>query len=90
MATAQDVLQQVQEDAAIIGPALTPGTRTWTLIDNALEGVYQAAANVRNDPAAPLSPTVYTTAASPLPWGWIAAGGALLVLLYQFQKKGWL
>ncbi len=80
-------LASVQDEESSIGPALVPGSRTYTEIDGAIEGIYDAAADVRNVPDVPLPSTLFAFPRTSIPWIPIAAGGAALVLgWYLFRK----
>lgn len=86
---AGQVLEAVQDEEASIGPALVPGTRTYSMIDEAIDGIYDAAANVRNVPDAPLPRTLFSLPQVTIPWLEIgAAGAALAVGWYLFQRRG--
>jgi hypothetical protein len=75
---AQADLESVQDEEAAIGPALVPGTRTYTEIDQAIDGVFQASADVRNDPDLPLPPTLFAVPKVATPWAMLAAGALAL------------
>jgi hypothetical protein len=88
---AQQDLAQVQEDEAVIGPVLVPGTRTYSEISDAIDGITAAAADVRNDPTSPLPPTLWSLPAAVVPWLPIGAAGALLALgwwLFRGSPRG--
>jgi hypothetical protein len=85
LAAAQDALHRVQGEAMASAVNITPGTALWTIVDAALEGVYQAAA-LPDDPNA-TPKTIYQQIQS-LPWPWVAAGlGLLGVGWYLFRGK---
>ena len=57
----------------------------------AIDRIYDDAANIRNDPSAPLAKTTYE-APSRVPWAWIGAGvvaavGASIVLYRQARAR---
>jgi hypothetical protein len=83
---ARSDLESVQDEEAAIGPALIPGTRTYTEISDAIDGIYQASADVRNDPAAELPRTLFSTPKADIPWLEIAAGGGALLLGWWLFK----
>lgn len=81
-------LASVQDEESAIGAALVPGTRTYTEIDDAIEGIYGAAADVRNVPDVALPRTLFELSPTSIPWIPIAAGGAALVLgWFLFRKQ---
>lgn len=80
-------LSSVQDEESAIGPALVPGTRTYNEINAAIEGIYGAAADVRNVPDVALPHTLFAITPTSIPWVPIAAAGAALVLGW-FLFKG--
>lgn len=82
-------LASVQDEESAIGPALVPGTRTYSEVSAAIDGVFQAAADVRNDPTAALPHTLFSFPLEAVPWLPIAGAGAALALgWYLFRKRG--
>ncbi len=67
------------------GPALPTVSATVRYV---VDRVHAAAADVRNDPEAPLSPTAYAPPASSPPWTLIAFGGLAVVGAAIFFKRG--
>lgn len=57
-------------------PVVYPGSRVWGQMQAAIEGIEEAAADVRTDPDRPLPATTWK--AGSIPWGWIGAGAAVL------------
>jgi|SRR5882724_5847445 len=87
LARAEADLAQVQDEETIIGPALVPGSRTYTEISAAIDGITDAAANVRNDPSMPLPRTLFELPQVEIPWLPIGLAGAALALgWYLFRK----
>ena len=85
---AQADLSSIQDDEAVILPALVPGTRTYQEISDAIDGITAAAANVRNAPDQPLQPTTFPVAVQSIPWVPLGLGLAALGLgWYLFGKK---
>jgi hypothetical protein len=85
---AEEDLAQVQDEESAIGPALVPGSRTYTEISDAIDGITAAAADVRNDPNAPLPPTLWSLPAAVVPWLPLGAGVAALALgWYLFRSS---
>lgn len=82
-------LASVQDEEAAIGPALVPGSRTYSEISNAIDGIYDAAADVRNVPDVPLPHTLFTLPQTGIPWVPIGlAGGVLAVGWWLFKRRG--
>lgn len=87
IARAEADLAQVQDDESAIGSALVPGTRTYSEISDAIDGITAAAADVRNDPNAPLPPTLWSLPAYVVPWLSIGAAGAALALAFYLFRR---
>lgn len=86
---AQADLETVQDEESAIGAALVPGTRTYSEISDAIDGITAAAADVRNDPDQPLPLTFFNLPAEDVPYLAIGAGAAvLLVGWFVFKRKG--
>lgn len=88
---AQETREFVAEYSDTIGTVLTPGSRTYARIDEAIDAIYSAAAELRNDPAAPLPRTLWTLPVPAAPWQWIGvAGGVLFVgfMLFKHRRRG--
>lgn len=84
---AQEVLAFLQDEEDLVGPALVPGTRTYAQVQGAIDGVYAAAGEVRNEPDKPLLPTFFSLPKISIPWFEIAAGGGALALgFFLFQR----
>lgn len=88
VARAEADLASVQDEESAIGAALVPGTRTYSEISDAIDGVTAAAADVRNDPDSPL-PRTFFNLPEDVPYLAIGAGAAvLLVGWFVFKRKG--
>lgn len=81
-------LEQLQDDEGMVGPALVPGTRTWNELSAAIDGVFDASADVRNDPTQPLPRTLFSLPTSATPWLELGfAGAALLAGWWAFKRS---
>lgn len=83
---AREVLAWLNENAGLLASGVGPAVQA--NVERAISAVYDAAASVRNDPAAPLPLTIWPQVKA-LPWPWLAAGaGGILLVAILFQKRG--
>lgn len=82
-------LASVQDEETSIGPALMPGTRTYSELSEAIDGIFDAAADVRNVPDVALPRTLFSFPQTGIPWVPIGlAGGVLAVGWWLFKRRG--
>lgn len=82
---AREVRDWLNDNGALMASGI--GTNVRTYVQGALDRLYEAAGDVRNDPSAPPPLAIWPQARS-LPWPWIAAGaGGILLVAILFQKR---
>lgn len=65
------------------------GSRDEDEIGTAISRIYDAAADIRNDPDAPLPKTIFSVKPGTIPWGPIAlVGGAAVLAFFIFKGPG--
>ena len=82
---ARDVLEQLEDNAAIM-PPLDEKSRTMQTVSQAINAITVAGSNLLTDPDKPLPVTVWPQLKQ-LPWPWIAAGTAALVLVAVLVQR---
>jgi hypothetical protein len=85
---ARELQGYIQDNAAVIPPSGLPDTSRLALqVAQAIEAIDAAAATLRNDPDQPLPKTIWPQLPD-LPWPWITAGLAGVVLVaVLFQQR---
>jgi hypothetical protein len=81
--TARQWLSWLQEYGPAAAPILSPGSRIYTDITQAIEAVHAAVATLRDDG----SGSTAWPALKALPWPWIAGGVAALVLAMVVARR---
>lgn len=81
-------LEYLQDEDNAHGPTLAAGSEPYNIVDGAIDGIYAAAAEVRNAPDLPLPRTLFALPATSIPWAAIGAGAAALgVGWYLFRRQ---